>query len=188
MDVLINLMIQIRGLNSKEKDLIAQNNLNLIDKVQGWLEFQTRMLRNALSKEESKDLFNKLLTFNLGFENLKEKSIEKFYEDFEKIYNDELSSDFEIQVQQRSFKVHKCILLSRSNYFESILSQDTMETENNSLKLNPSIFGSADIFEILLRYFYLGLYGIKKMTLNFDFFKTLLQMCNYFDIKCATFK
>ena len=62
MDVLINLMIQIRGLNSKEKDLIAQNNLNLIDKVQGWLEFQTRMLRNALSKEESKDLFNKLLT------------------------------------------------------------------------------------------------------------------------------
>lgn len=182
------MIIQIRGFNCKEKDLIIQNNLTLIGKIQEWLEFQTKLWRNSINKEESKEILIKIFDFNQGFENIQEKHFEKYYADFEKIYSDESSADFEIQVQEKSYKVHKYILASRSNYFESIFSQETVETEKKILKLTHSIFSSPDLFEIILRYFYLGLYGFKKTTLKFENFNNLLQMCNYFDIKCPTFK
>ena len=175
-------------MNCKEKDIIIQNNLTLIGKVQEWLEFQAKLWRNSLNKEECKEVLNKIFNFNQEFENIKEKHVETIYEDFEKIYYDESSSDFEIQVQEKSYKVHKYILASRSNYFESIFSQETVETEKKMLKLSPSIFSSSELFEIILRYFYLGLYGFKKTTLKFDIFNNLLKMCNYFDIKCPKFK
>ena len=184
----MNLITTIKTSHSKEKDIFIQNNENLFELILDWMEFKSKLLKNSYTKEENKEILNKILKFNSGFENNRQSNIQQFYEDLERLYADESTADFEININDKNYKVHKYILMARSNYFESIFLQETIENQKNILKMDSLIVKSSDIFEIMLRYFYLGFYGIKKLTLNFDSFNSLLQICNYFDVKCPTFK
>ena len=184
----MNFITNTRSLLIKEKDFFIQSNLSLFDKIQEWLEFRTKLLKNPVTKEENREIMNKTLKFNSLFENSKFKNIHQFYEDFENLLNDENSADFEIHISEKRYKAHKCVLLARSNYFESIFLNPTIENQDNVLKLDANIIKSGEIFEIMLKYFYLGFYGMKKLALNFDSVNALLQICNYFDVKCPTFK
>lgn len=178
----------IRSTNLKEKDFLIQNNLNLMEKLQEWIEFRQKLLKNSYTKEENKEILNKIRKYNTPFEDIKLQTIKRFYEDFDNLFNDVNSSDFEIQCKSRNYKVHKCVLAARSYYFESVFSQETLENQKNILKLDPMIINSEEIFETTLRYFYQGFYGMKKFVFNFEYFNSLLQICNYFDIKCPSFK
>lgn len=165
-----------------------QTNLNFVQKILEWLDFRKKLLKNnSTKKEENKELFNKILKFNLELENLKILNIQNYYEDFEKLYFDETTSDFSIKLKEKTYKVHRCILSARSNYFESAFLQETVESENKMINLGHLEMKS-DIFEIILKYFYFGFHGMKKTSFSFDSFSTLLHISNYLDVKCPTFK
>lgn len=172
----------------KDKDIIVQENLNLIQKLSDWLDFRSKNFKTLSKKEENLEFFKKIMSFNLDFENISFKNTQRYYEDFEKIFFDEQTSDFSIELPDKIYKVHRCILLARSNFFESALRQETMENENKQIKFNKLLISSPQIFEIILKYFYSGFHGIKKIDLNFEYFNSILQISNYLDVKSQTFK
>jgi len=68
-------------------------------------------------------------------------------------FNDEKSSDFIIECQEKEFHVHQYILKQRSEYFAGLLRNNCMERENKKIVINDF---EPKVVEILLRYLYNG--------------------------------
>ena len=68
-------------------------------------------------------------------------------------FNDESSSDFIIECQEKEFHVHQYIIKQRSEYFEGLLRNNCMERENKRIVINDF---EPKVVEILLRYLYNG--------------------------------
>jgi hypothetical protein len=68
-------------------------------------------------------------------------------------FNDESSSDFIVECQEKKFYVHQYILRQRSKYFAGLLQNNCMESENKKIVINDF---EPQIVEILLCYLYNG--------------------------------
>jgi hypothetical protein len=68
-------------------------------------------------------------------------------------FNDESSSDFIIECQEKEFHVHQYIIKQRSEYFAGLLRNNCMERENQRIVINDF---EPKVVEILLRYLYNG--------------------------------
>ena len=66
-------------------------------------------------------------------------------------FNDESSSDFIIECQEKEFHVHQYIIKQRSEYFAGLLRNNCMEKENKRIVINDF---EPKVVEILLRYLY----------------------------------
>lgn len=187
--MVIALVSNLRAKHLQDKDIMIQENLNLLQRLSDWLEFRFKNFKPMSKKEENIEfLKNKLMNFNIEFADIYFQNTQKYYEDFEKIFFDEQTSDFSIEIPDKIYKVHRYILVARSNFFESFLRQETFETENKQIKFDELLINSTHIFEIILKYFYSGFHGIKKIDVNFEYFNSILQISNYLDIKNHAFK
>jgi hypothetical protein len=75
-------------------------------------------------------------------------------------FNDESSSDFIIECQEKEFHVHQYIIKQRSEYFAGLLRNNCMERENQRIVINDF---EPKVVEILLRYLYNGAICLSSM-------------------------
>ena len=68
-------------------------------------------------------------------------------------FNDESSSDFIVECQEKLFYVHQYILMQRSEYFAGLLRNNCIESKSKRIAINDF---EPQIVEILLRYLYNG--------------------------------
>ena len=68
-------------------------------------------------------------------------------------FNDESSSDFIVECQEKLFYVHQYILRQRSGYFAGLLRNNCKESKSKRIVINDF---EPEIVEILLRYLYNG--------------------------------
>ncbi|XGW13976.1 hypothetical protein V3C99_000338 [Haemonchus contortus] len=59
--------------------------------------------------------------------------------------------DFIVDVDNRQFRLHRCVLAATSQYFSAMLKNETLETENGRVELKDI---SADVFEIIVNSIY----------------------------------
>ncbi|RHZ73585.1 hypothetical protein Glove_230g164 [Diversispora epigaea] len=93
------------------------------------------------------------------------KFLEKLSQDFSELLNDKEEYNVIIEVGQeqseKTFTAHSAILRYRSSYFNKELSNTVPSDDNNKIIIKPYI--SAQIFEIILKYIYLGIVDTENM-------------------------
>jgi len=143
------------------------------------------ILKTIESKTINEDPENK--TSELWWEKIhvpQKKIIESFYQDLQKLHSDQTLANFEIETaNEQKFPVHLPILIARSHYFQAINEMKMDEFNNGKLKLQN--ISNSQMFEIFLRYLYMGFYSIPK---GYDHSEALelLKMANYFDLKTTS--
>ena len=94
-------------------------------------------------------------------------------------FNDQSSSDFIIECQDKKFYVHQMILKDQGEYFEAILRNDCKENEEKKLIIEDF---NPEVVEIFLRQIYNGAF-LEKFLMNDDTEMTisLLQIADKYN-------
>lgn len=80
----------------------------------------------------------------------------EFLKDILKMYQTGLLSDLSIQVQDKTFQVHRNILGVRSEYFKKLFKSQMKDSTSNTLHFDHP----PEYFEVVLYYFYTGQYNV----------------------------
>ena len=99
-------------------------------------------------KESMKNRFS--LEIGICFKTTSEESI---LTRIGRSFNDKTTSDFVVKCQDKEFHVHQYILKQQSEYFNRLLNNNFVESENKSVAIDDF---EPEIVEILLRYLYTG--------------------------------
>ncbi|XP_065203289.1 speckle-type POZ protein B-like isoform X2 [Planococcus citri] len=73
--------------------------------------------------------------------------------DFEKLFNDEDSSDVIIEIDGKKYPAHKSVLAARSSVFHDMFKNDTMKSQRNRIEIKDT---DEKNFQEVLRYIYTG--------------------------------
>lgn len=100
-------------------------------------------------------------------------SLNNMLTNFEKLRTSEKLLDFTIEVQGKTFKVHKCVLSAQSSVFDEMFSKDTAKA--TQALANVKTINQKD-FEAFLNYFYTGRVdaGVSPVT--------MIQLASEFDV------
>ena len=71
-------------------------------------------------------------------------------------FNDIFSSDFMVQCQDKEFRVHQYILKQQSKYFDRLLQNDCLESNNKKMVIEDF---EPVVVEVVLRYKWSHLLG-----------------------------
>lgn len=94
--------------------------------------------------------------------------------------------DIEILVQGSKFGAHKCILINASVYFEKMFSGFFWESKSGVVDISLSV-ANKEIFEIILKYMYLGVIKITPSEVDDILFTSQLMLLDDLTNKCAQY-
>ncbi|KAJ6231747.1 regulator of chromosome condensation [Anaeramoeba flamelloides] len=136
------ILVELRtGKSLKEiKEFFKSTKKSIIKDFLLWV--YTGTIRNKNVEQSSK---------GLGIENFEEKSLKNgLVSDFEKFFNDEDSKDFTIKVGKKCLRVHKFIMIARSNLYREMF----LNTYDNTSEITDYTGKSSKTLLELIHFFY----------------------------------
>ena len=96
-----------------------------------------------------------------------------------KSFNDILSSDFTVLCQDKEFHVHQYILKQQSKYFDRLLQNDCLESNNKKIVIEDF---EPEVVEIVLRYMYNGAICWYDTAKNFERFEGVVKIADKYNL------
>ena len=121
------------GTSARKEDWKTKENLSLGDEILNFKDYS--------------------YCFSLEIDICFKTTNEKLTGSISRSFNDKTTSDFIVKCHDKEFHVHQYILKQQSEYFNRLLNNNFVESENKSVAIDDF---EPEIVEILLRYLYTG--------------------------------